>query len=644
MITLRDLTLERGVKPLLSGASLTIHPGEKIGLIGSNGSGKSSLFAALLDQLHPHRGDIEIPAKWVIAHVAQDAGASSRNAVDHVIDGDKVLRGLQAELLAAEEGNDGTRIADLHTRLADCDAYTATARAQTLLLGLGFAQADLERPVQEFSGGWRMRLNLAQALMSRSDLLLLDEPTNHLDLDAILWLERWLGSYPGTLLVISHDRDFLDNVVKAIVHIDALKLVRYTGTYTSFETQRAERLTLAQGAYDKQQRQVAHLRSFIDRFKAKATKAKQAQSRVKALEKMELLAPVRAAAEFSFEFREPAAAPDPLMVAEGVSAGYRSDGVERTVLSGVDFTLPQGKRIGLLGVNGAGKSTFIKTLARTLAPLHGDVQLGKGLAIGYFAQHQVETLRLDDSPLQHLVRLAPNTREQELRDFLGSFNFRGDMATSAIRPFSGGEKARLALALLVWQKPNLLLLDEPTNHLDLEAREALTYALSQFEGSLLLVSHDRHLLRATTDEFWLVADGGLRPFDGDLDAYADWSMEQRGAAAGTGASAKNAGGNRREERKLEAQERQRMAQLKKPVQARIDRLEKLMERHTAEKSRLDALLADAAIYSEERKEDLKQATFEHARLCKELATLEEEWLERQDELEQLDVAAGADCA
>ncbi len=472
MIRFQQVSLIRGIKPLLEQADLTLNPGEKIGLIGANGAGKSSLFALLRGELHADHGTLDFPAKWRMAHVAQETPALDRPALEYAIDGDTTLRRLEAELVqlegAADNAANGTRIAELHAALADADAYTVRSRAEQLLTGLGFSQDQMQQPVASFSGGWRMRLNLAQALMCPSDLLLLDEPTNHLDLDAIIWLEDWLKRYQGTLLIISHDRDFLDGVVNVIVHIDERKLKRYSGNYSAFETQRAAQLALSQAAYEKQARQRAHLQSFIDRFKAKATKARQAQSRMKMLAKMEELAPLRAAAEFSFEFREPLSAPNPLLVMEDVDAGYRTDEESggKRIVGGINFSLQTGQRIGLLGVNGAGKSTLIKTIAGELPPLAGTARLGKGLSIGYFAQHQLEMLRHDESPLWHLNRLAPDVREQELRNFLGSFNFGGDMVTSKIAPFSGGEKARLALALIVWQRPNLLLLDEPTNHLD----------------------------------------------------------------------------------------------------------------------------------------------------------------------------------
>ena len=544
MIRFSQFSLMRGTKPLFDKADATVNPGEKVGLVGPNGAGKTSLFSLLLGELHPDGGDIDFPAGWRISHVAQETPALDRPAIEYAMDGDTRLRALQAELAELEASPQtaasGMRIAELHTALADAGAYTVRSRAEQLLLGLGFSMEDMQHSVATFSGGWRMRLNLAQALMCPSDLLLLDEPTNHLDLDAILWLEDWLKRYTGTLIVISHDRDFLDGIANVILHIDDGKLRRYAGNYSAFERQRAEQITVMQSMIEKQARRRAHLEAYINRFRYKATKARQAQSRLKALEKMETIAPLRAATGFSFDFLEPESSPNPLLVMDGVTAGYtqtdkHGDTIETTpIVSDIRFALQTGERIGLLGVNGAGKSTFIKTVAGELPPLSGVFTTGKGLKIGYFAQHQVEMLRNDESPLWHLSKIAPDTREQELRNFLGSFHFQGDMATSPVAPFSGGEKARLALALIVWQRPNLLLLDEPTNHLDLDMREALTEALAQYEGTLLLVSHDRHLLRATTDRFYIVADHRLREFDGDLDDYRNWLFTTRLAKAETG--------------------------------------------------------------------------------------------------------------
>jgi ATP-binding cassette subfamily F protein 3 len=646
MIRFQHVSLARGIKPLLEDADLTLNPGEKIGLIGANGAGKSSLFAVLRGELHADLGDVDFPSKWRMAHVAQETPALERSALDYVIDGDAGLRALEAELATLEDSADhaahGHRIAELHAALADADAYTVRSRGERLLTGLGFSHEQMSQPVASFSGGWRMRLNLAQALMCPSDLLLLDEPTNHLDLDAIIWLEDWLKRYPGTLIIISHDRDFLDGVVNVIVHIEDCKLKRYAGNYSAFERQRAAQIALSQAAYEKQSRQRAHLQSFIDRFKAKATKARQAQSRMKMLAKMEEMAPLRAAAEFSFEFREPLSAPNPLLVMEEADAGYRlEDGSEKKIVKRVNFALQNGQRIGLLGVNGAGKSTLVKTIAGEIEPLNGTVRLGKGLVIGYFAQHQLEMLRHDESPLWHLARIAPDVREQELRNFLGSFNFGGDMVTSKIAPFSGGEKARLALALIVWQRPNLLLLDEPTNHLDLETREALTMALAQFEGTLVLVSHDRHLLRATTDQFMIVAEGKLQAFDGDLDDYRDWlfktKLAEKSAAPASDATTQTEqpSVDRKEQRRLEAEERQRLGALRKPIENRVKKLEEQMAKLQEKKAAVDARLADPAIYDAANKEELKTLLLAQADCAKQLEQVESDWLEQQEALERI---------
>ncbi|WP_394778255.1 ATP-binding cassette domain-containing protein [Undibacterium sp.] len=665
MIRFLQVVLARGTKPLFDSVDVTLNPGDKIGLIGSNGAGKSSLFAMLRGELHPDQGSIEFPAKWQLAHVAQETPALDRSAIDYAIDGDVTLRKLEAQLAELEaqpeSPENGLAIGEMYGALADADAYTVRSRGEQLLLGLGFSLDQMEQSVANFSGGWRMRLNLAQALMCKSDLLLLDEPTNHLDLDAIIWLEDWLKRYEGTLIIISHDRDFLDEVVNVVVHIDERKLKRYSGNYSAFERQRIAQLILAQGTIEKQNRKRAHLQSFIERFKAKASKAKQAQSRVKALAKMEELAPLRAQAEFSFEFREPLSAPNPLLVMEDVDAGYRLESktdhsfTEKKIVSGIKFSLQTGQRIGLLGVNGAGKSTLIKTIACEIAPLAGDMHTGKGLSIGYFAQHQVEMLRHDESPLWHLAHIAPNVREQELRNFLGGFNFPGTMVTSPIAPFSGGEKARLALAMIVWQRPNLLLLDEPTNHLDLETREALTEALAQFEGTLVVVSHDRHLLRATTDQFIIVADGKLEPFDGDLDDYRDWLFKSKLAKATAASAAPTAAlpekvkkealpqakpiakaaatVDDKEKRRLDAEERQRLSAQRKPIENLIKKLEEQMAKLNLRKQDIDAKLADQAIYEDGNKEKLKALLVDQAYLLKELEQTEADWLQQQEYLE-----------
>jgi len=663
MIRFLSVSLMRGTKPLLDSVDLTLNPGDKIGLIGANGAGKTSLFAMLRGELHPDQGEIDFPAKWRMAYVAQETPPLERAALDYAIDGDINLRKLEAELARLESEPESTEngiaIGHIYSALADADAYTVQSRGEQLLLGLGFSLDQMQQPVASFSGGWRMRLNLAQALMCPSELLLLDEPTNHLDLDAIIWLEDWLKRYAGTLIIISHDRDFLDEIVNVVVHIDERKLKRYSGNYSGFERQRAAQMILAAGALEKQMRQRAHLESFVNRFKAQASKARQAQSRMKALAKMEELAPLRAAAEFSFDFREPLAAPNPLLVMEDVNAGYHildahGDKVgDKTIVSGIKFSLQIGQRIGLLGVNGAGKSTLIKTIAGELAPLTGEATVGKGLSIGYFAQHQVEMLRHDESPLWHLAKIAPTVREQELRNFLGGFNFPGTMVTSPIRPFSGGEKARLALALIVWQRPNLLLLDEPTNHLDLETREALTMALAQFEGTLVVVSHDRHLLRATTDQFIIVADGRLQPFDGDLDDYKDWLFQTK---LGKGTTLLPAAGkdnktafpvassvappsapqaDKKDQKRQEAELRQRAAALKKPIENKIRRLEEQIAKRNAQKTEVDARLGEPGIYEAANKAKLKTLLADQSFFTKDLAQLEAEWLELQEQLEGL---------
>ena len=644
MIRFQQLHLMRGTKPLFEGVDLTLNPREKIGLIGSNGAGKSILFAMLRNEIHSDQGSLDFPAQWQVAYVAQETPPLERSALDYAIDGDTRLRTLEARLtdLESQEATDanGNEIAEVYIALADADAYTVQSRGEQLLLGLGFTMEQMTQSVASFSGGWRMRLNLAQALMCQSDLLLLDEPTNHLDLDAIIWLEEWLKRYAGTLIIISHDRDFLDGVVNVIVHIDERKLKRYGGNYSSFERQRLAQLELAQGMLEKQNRQRAHLQSFIDRFKAKASKAKQAQSRVKALARMDELAPLRAAAEFSFEFREPLNAPNPLLVMEEVDAGYFLDEHDRsqtkTIVSDINFSLQIGQRIGLLGVNGAGKSTLIKTIAGELAPINGDAHLGKGLNIGYFAQHQVEMLRHDESPLWHLVKIAPNVREQELRNFLGSFNFPGTMVTSPIKPFSGGEKARLALALIVWQRPNLLLLDEPTNHLDLETREALTDALAQFEGTVVLVSHDRHLLRATTDQFIIVADGKLKPFDGDLDDYKDWLLQNKLAnveAAKKENAKENAASKQVATDAKAPKTSTKNSTQKKALETKIQRLDEAINQYNQELSQLAGKLASSDIYDEHRKEELKELLKLQTRAQQNLESAESEWLVLNEQLE-----------
>jgi len=621
---------------LLDGADFVVHPGERVGIVGPNGAGKSTLFALLNGQLDPDAGDLDIPASWRIASIAQEIHDTDREALEFVIDGDTRLRRLQAERAAVDADRDGLRLAELEAELADADAFSAQSRAEQLLVGLGFAQQEFRRPVASFSGGWRMRLNLARALMAPSDLLLLDEPTNHLDLDAMLWLERWLAAYPGTVLVISHDTEFLDAVARTILHFDQAKLVRYKGGYEDFLTQRAERLRQNQIAYEKQQREAAHLQSFIDRFKAKATKAKQAQSRVKALARMQVLAPVRAASGIDIRIPSPDHMPDPLLSLDGVRAGYP----EAPILDGVKLSVRAGARIGILGANGAGKSTLVKTLAGELLPLAGERKAARGLEVGYFAQHQLDMLDTEATPLVHLARLAPEAREQDLRNYLGGFGFSGDFALAKVGPMSGGEKARLALALVVWKKPNLLLLDEPSNHLDVDTREALTEALAEFEGTMLLVSHDRHLLRTTVDSFWIVADGGVREFDGDLEDYRDWLNNRRAgdAAAPASGDAQSPADavDRKAQRRLEAENRQRLSALRKPLETRLKKLEEQMQKLESRKRELDALIAGPDLYEESRKEECRRVLAEHGDLLKRLGEIEEEWLGVQEELEAID--------
>jgi len=543
MISVRNVTLRRGVNVVLDRASVTFNPGEKIGLVGRNGAGKSSFFGLLNGTLHEDSGEFSIPAAWKMGQVAQEMPETEQSATDFVVEGDTVLLAAQDEVAAAEASDDGMRMAHAYMALHDAGAHDAPARAQALILGLGFSAAQLSQPVSSFSGGWRMRLQLARALMCPSDLLLLDEPTNHLDLDALVWLEAWLKRYQGTLVVISHDREFLDAVTQVTVHVDNAKLVRYGGNYSKFEDMRAEQLVLQQAAMAKQAEKIAHLQKFIDRFKAKASKAKQAQSRVKALERMEKIAPVLADAEFNFEFKEPLNVPNPLLSMLDASFGYPAPtgalpGTPPTVIvRGINRSVLAGQRIGILGANGQGKSTLVKTVAHSLAPISGEISEGKGLNIGYFAQQELDVLRPLDTPMEHMIRLAKDTpahmrapgqsgTEQSLRTFLGTFNFSGDMVHQAVSTMSGGEKARLVLCMIVWQRPNLLLLDEPTNHLDLATREALGMALNEFEGTVMLVSHDRALLRAVCDEFWLVTKGGVEPFDGDLDDYQQFLRDE----------------------------------------------------------------------------------------------------------------------
>jgi ATP-binding cassette subfamily F protein 3 len=633
MLQFDNVSLRRGPRLLFEHTSFQIHPGHKVGLTGANGSGKSSLFALILGSLGSDAGSVQLPAHWVIAYVAQEMPASSREAIEYVLDGDSGLRALQEQLQAAEAAGDGGRIGHLHTELEQIGGYQAESRAASLLHGLGFRQADLRRPLSDFSGGWRMRLNLAQALMCRSDLLLLDEPTNHLDLDAVIWLEAWLRQYPGTLLLISHDRDFLDRVCGQILHIEQARATLYRGNYSAFETIRAEQLANQQAAYEKQQREIAHMHSYVERFRAKATKARQAQSRLKALERMERIAPAHVDSPFSFTFRPPDKTPHPLLRLEHCAAGY----ADAPIIEDVGLVLNPGDRVGLLGPNGAGKSTLIKLLAGSLSPMAGERQEARHLAIGYFAQHQVEQLQAGHSPIEHLQQLDPAAPEQALRDHLGGFGFVGDKALEPVAPFSGGEKSRLVLALLVYQRPNLLLLDEPTNHLDLEMRQALAVALQDFEGAMVVVSHDRHLLRLSCDRLLLVNGGRVEEFGDALDAYPQWlagharSESVRKAAPTRSDSAEQ----KRERRRQEAERRKTLQPLKQAAQ----RTEAALERLQSEQQTLERSLADNTLYEPGEKERLQALLRQKAAVDERLATAEEAWLIAAEAYEQ---AAAAD--
>jgi len=632
VIQFRNLTLVRGVRELIADASVQIHPGWRVGLTGANGSGKSSVFALLGGELQAERGDCDIPVTWRIASVAQETPALDTAAIDYVLDGDTELRTLERELADAETAHAGETIAELHVRLDDIGGYSARARAAALLAGLGFGDAEIERPVREFSGGWRMRLNLAQALISRADLLLLDEPTNHLDLDAVVWLEQWLSGFKGTLVVVSHDRDFLDGCVTHIANIQSAKLTLYSGNYSAFEDARAAQLAAQQATYEKQTRVIAHMESFVARFRAKATKAKQAQSRLKALARMERIAAAHVDTPFEFSFPQPERSPNTLIYLNKVSVSYG----ERTVLRDIEMTLAPGARIGLLGPNGAGKSTLIKLLAGELQQTSGQRSEGRGLVIGYFAQHQLEQLRPDESPLQHLLRLEPQTREQDLRDYLGGFDFRGAMADSPVAPFSGGEKSRLALALLVRRKPNLLLLDEPTNHLDLEMRQALTAALAEYEGSMVLVSHDRALLRTVCDDFRLVCDGKVEEFDGAIEDYITWLAARRAAnAGGSNTAVTQDKAARREARESAAADRQARLAARRPLLKEAEKLDKDLARWQLEKQQIDTQLADPAFYTSPDPSQLRTLTVKQQQLAGDIDAAEHRWLEIHAELESI---------
>ncbi|MFV0449713.1 MAG: ABC transporter ATP-binding protein [Vibrio sp.] len=634
MIIFSDIQLLRGGKPLLDQASATINPGDKVGLVGKNGCGKSTLFALLKDELSIDAGSFSKPAQWELAWVAQETLALERSALEYVIDGDREYRDLERQLTEAEHADNGTLVAELHGKIETIGGYSIRARASELLDGLGFSQEQMSWNLTQFSGGWRMRLNLAQALICRSDLLLLDEPTNHLDLDAVMWLERWLQSYPGTLILISHDRDFLDPIISRIIHIENQKLNEYTGNYSSFENQRAQKMMQQQAMYQKQQKQMSHMQSYIDRFRYKASKARQAQSRIKALEKMEKVLPAQFDNPFSFEFREPSALPNPILMMDDVSAGYG----DKLILEKIRLNLVPGSRIGLLGRNGAGKSTLIKLLSNELAPQGGDLTYSQGVKIGYFAQHQLETLHPQETPLQHMMQIAPEKNELELRNYLGSFGFNGDKALEKIGPFSGGEKARLVLALIVWQKPNLLLLDEPTNHLDLDMRQALTLALQSFEGAMVIVSHDRYLLRATTDDLYLVHDRQVAPFDGDLTDYYKWLQEQQKAerkeqqAQVAPKDNANSAAAKKDQKRREAE----LRKLTAPIRKKLTQLEAKMDKLNNIVADSEQQLSESSLYDAENKAKLNQVLATQAQAKSELEEIEMEWMSEQETLEEME--------
>ncbi|MDH5217605.1 MAG: ATP-binding cassette domain-containing protein [Gammaproteobacteria bacterium] len=629
MLKFTNLSLRRGPRELLHDISATIHQGQRVGITGANGAGKSSLFALIRGQLHADSGDYFLPANTVIAHVAQETPSIDEPAIEYVIDGDSQLRDLEHQLAKAEADNNGELLATIHAEMDSIGAYTARSRAAKLMHGLGFAPEQDELSVKQFSGGWRMRLNLAQALMCRSDLLLLDEPTNHLDLETVIWLEDWLRAYDGTLLLISHDRDFLDRVTTHIAHIEQQKFTLYTGNYSAFEVRRAEQLAQQQSAYEKQQTEIAHMQSFVDRFGAKATKARQAQSRVKALERMKLISQAHVDSPFDFSFRTPEKIPNPLIVLRDVNAGYG----DKIILDKVKMEIRAGDRIGLLGHNGAGKSTLIKLLAGEISTTSGERTDAKDVRIGYFAQHQLEQLDSQASPLLHLQRIDPKATEKELRNFLGGFAFNGDMATSPVAPFSGGEKARLVLAMLVYQRPNLLLLDEPTNHLDLEMRHALTVALQDFDGAMVIVSHDRHMLRTVADTLFLVADGKADLFSGDLDDYRQWVKDNQKTEPTAAPQQSNVtGGNKKQQRQESADLRKKL----QPLRNKLKKLEQSLEKLNTQKTDIETRLGDASIYEDTNKSVLTDLLQQQSKLGQELEAVEMEWMEISEQLEGQD--------
>jgi ATP-binding cassette, subfamily F, member 3 len=659
VITVRNVTLRRGAKVVLQGATFTLNPGENAGLVGRNGAGKSSLFALMAGRLHADAGDVEMPPRWRLGEVAQQMPETNQGATDYVLEGDVPLAAAMAALVTAEASHDGHAMADAHMAIEEAGGFDARSRAQAMLLGLGFRSEQLDAPVNSFSGGWRMRLQLARALMCPADLLLLDEPTNHLDLDALVWLEAWLLRFAGTLVIISHDREFLDAVTKVTLHVDEGTVTRYGANYSGFEEMRAERMSQQQAAFGKQQERIEHLQRFIDRFKAKASKAKQAQSRVKALARMERIAPVLTASDFAFEFREPQNLPNPMLAMRDFECGYG----KTTIVHNVNRTVMAGQRIGILGANGQGKSTLVKTIARALKPLAGTMTEGKGLTIGYFAQQEMDLLTEDDTPLQRMTRLArelnvpgQDGREQGLRNFLGQFNFGGDMVKQTVGTLSGGERARLVLAGIVWQRPNLLLLDEPTNHLDLTTREALSMALNEFEGTVMLVSHDRAMLREVCDEFWLVTRGGVLPFDGDLDDYQKWLLEvSRAAARGQPAPAVPGAASvavavspvvakpaptqakSRDDRKAQGQARSKLADQTRPLRNELAKIDQRLAKLGAERTQHEAALAGGTLAASA----IADAGRQLAHIAAEVTVLEERWLEAHQQLESITAAAGS---
>lgn len=646
MLRLLNLALMRGTRLLYAHANLIASPGERIGLVGPNGCGKSTLFAAILGDLAPEDGELETPPHERIAHVAQSFTVEDISCIDCVLSGHAPLMNAKAALARAEASGDEMALAAAHSELAEVNEGAVVAQAKAILAGLGFAEADSCRKVHDFSGGWRNRIQLARALMRPADLLLLDEPTNHLDIDSLIWLENWLRRVEATVIIISHDREFLDRSVNTIWSVEDGTICRYAGNYSQFELARIEKLRAQESARRAYETQAAHLTSFIERFRAKATKARQAQSRIKMLEKLQAVEPVRAKREWRFNFLKPLRLPERLVDGENLKIGYG----DKVVLSGVSFSIRSGERIGILGVNGAGKSTLVKAIVGELTPMSGELRRGQGLEIGYFAQHQLDQLRMDETPLEHLRHLAPDAREQELRDFLGTYRFSGDFAEAKVAPMSGGEKARLALALIAWKKPNLLVLDEPTNHLDMETREALTMALSTYEGAVLLVSHDRHLLRAVTDELWLVHEGRKEVFEGDLDDYAKIVLDHRRVTAAEARAEHQADKaarneaqpvNNKEARRLAAQERARIAELRKPLKKELEKVEREMNALSEKLKALDTQLADPAFYNGADQGKVAQTLREHGELAPKVEALEMHWLELSEKIEALGTAASA---